>query len=268
MAKGKRGPKFTIAEIQSLLKVIDEILPIGNLEWERVWGRHLSCYLWWERTVELLRCKFQQLACKKMPRGDLNCPHYICSSKHIYRKIVRATDGLDGGSDDEEDLEGDDADNNNNEDNNNVEKGEGERGDNDDDNGYDKGEYVGEQGEDYEGNIDPANLFGAAIKSVLAVATTRTLRAGFTSSSATTSGSKWSSSENLNRAGEKSKKSRGFRQPLWIPRRSPTSESNEGDGDGFSFNRMMSMMMMQQLMESEQRERQYRNESEQWERDY
>jgi hypothetical protein len=46
------------------------------------------------------------------------------------------------------------------------------------------------------------------------------------------------------------------------------SESDEGDCDGFSFGRMMSMMMMQQCMESEQREGQYGNESEQREREY
>jgi hypothetical protein len=110
MAKGKRGPKFTIAEIESLLEVIDEIVPIGNPKWERVWDMHSSCYPGWEQTAELLRCKFQQLAWKKMPTGDLTFPPYICSAKCIYRKIVRATDGLDGGSDDEDKLGGNNAD--------------------------------------------------------------------------------------------------------------------------------------------------------------
>jgi hypothetical protein len=96
MAKGKRGPKFTIAEIESLLKVIDEIVPISNPKWERVWDRILSCYLQWEQTAESLRCKFQQLAHKKMPTGDPTCLPYIRSAKLIYNKIVRATDDLDG----------------------------------------------------------------------------------------------------------------------------------------------------------------------------
>jgi hypothetical protein len=30
MAKGKRGLKFTVPDVESLLKVIDEIVPIGN----------------------------------------------------------------------------------------------------------------------------------------------------------------------------------------------------------------------------------------------
>jgi hypothetical protein len=145
------------------------------------------------------------------------------------------------------------------------ERGEG---DNNYDNGNHRGEYGGEQGKKYKGNIAPANLFGAASESVAAVATARTLKVSSTSSSVTTSSDKWSSSDKLNGAGEKSKKSRGFKQPLWIPWRSPTSESNEGNGEGFSLCRMMSMMMMQSCMESEQRERQYRNESEQRECEY
>ena len=43
--KGKRGFKFTIAEMESLLDVIEEIVPIGNPDWERVWDSHPNCYL-------------------------------------------------------------------------------------------------------------------------------------------------------------------------------------------------------------------------------
>jgi hypothetical protein len=146
MAKGKRGPKFTIAEIESLLKVINEIIPIGNPKWEQIWDRHSSHYPGWDQTAESLRCKFQQLACKKMPTDDPNCLPYIHSAKHIYRKIVRATDGLDGGSKDEEELGGKGGNNNNNKDINNVEEGEGGSGDNYYDMGDDRGEYGGKQG--------------------------------------------------------------------------------------------------------------------------
>ncbi len=120
-------------------------------------------------------------------------------------------------SDVEEEVGGDNADNNKDKKNNNMEEGEEGRAEVDDNNGDNRGEYGGQQGKDYESNIDPADLIGAASKSVLAVATARTFRAGSTSSSATTSGDKWSSSDNLNGEGEKSKKCRGFRQPLQIP---------------------------------------------------
>ena len=59
MVKGKRGAKFTIAELKCLLDEIDEIVPIGDPEWERVWDRHVSTFPTKERTLELLKRKFQ-----------------------------------------------------------------------------------------------------------------------------------------------------------------------------------------------------------------
>ena len=43
--------------------------------------------------------------------------------------------------------------------------------------------------------------------------------------------------------GGATKKSKAYIKPLWIPRKSPTSESNDGDGGCFSFGRMMYMMI-------------------------
>jgi hypothetical protein len=37
MPKGKRGYKFTEKELESLLMAVDEIVPVGNPEWERIW---------------------------------------------------------------------------------------------------------------------------------------------------------------------------------------------------------------------------------------
>ena len=68
--------------------------------------------------------------------------------------------------------------------------------------------------------------------------------------------------------GGATKKSKAFSQPLQIPCKSPTSESNDGDGGGFRFGKMMGMMMMQNKMDNDQRERQYKSESEQREREY
>ncbi len=44
MLQWKRGYKFAISEVESLLKVIDEISPIGNPDLERVWNNHLAHY--------------------------------------------------------------------------------------------------------------------------------------------------------------------------------------------------------------------------------
>ena len=90
--KGRRGFKFTTQEIESMLEVIDEIVPIGNPDWERVWDRHNVRYPQKERTAESLRRKYQTLVKKKMKTGDPNCPPHIRYAKRIYRKIIAATD--------------------------------------------------------------------------------------------------------------------------------------------------------------------------------
>ena len=94
-----------------MLEAIDDIVPIGNPDWERVWDRHNTRYPQKDRTAESLRRKFQTLVKKKMKTGDPNCPPHIRSAKRIYRKIGEATDGSTGGSDLEDDLEDDDEDN-------------------------------------------------------------------------------------------------------------------------------------------------------------
>jgi hypothetical protein len=78
--KGKRGFKFTIIEMENLLNVIKEMVLSGNPNWERVWDSHTTCYPKKERTAKSLRQKFQELARKKMPTGDPNCPPHICSA--------------------------------------------------------------------------------------------------------------------------------------------------------------------------------------------
>jgi hypothetical protein len=99
--KRKRGFKFTIAELEHLFDVIDEVLTIGNPDWEKVCHVHSNAYPTIEWTPESLKCRFQELVCDKIPTGDPNCPPYICEAKQISWKIVLATNGSTGGSDGE-----------------------------------------------------------------------------------------------------------------------------------------------------------------------
>jgi hypothetical protein len=96
--KGKRDFKFSVAELEHMLDIIDDIVPIGNPDWEKVWQEHSAAYSTMERTQESLKRKFQELVRKKNPTGDPNCPPYVCKAKRISRKIVIATDGSTGGS--------------------------------------------------------------------------------------------------------------------------------------------------------------------------
>jgi hypothetical protein len=79
----RRGFKFTVAEIEHLLETIEDVIPIGNPDWERIWQEHSARYPTKERTSESLKRKFQELARKKIPTGDPNCPPYV-------RKYARA----------------------------------------------------------------------------------------------------------------------------------------------------------------------------------
>jgi hypothetical protein len=59
------GCKFSVVEKEHLLDVVEEVVPIRNPDWERISQEHLACYPTKERTEELLKRKFQELACKK-----------------------------------------------------------------------------------------------------------------------------------------------------------------------------------------------------------
>jgi hypothetical protein len=60
----RRGFKFTVVEIEHLLKTIEDVIPIGNPDWERIWQEHSARYPTKERTSESLKRKFHQLARK------------------------------------------------------------------------------------------------------------------------------------------------------------------------------------------------------------
>ncbi len=79
--KDKRGFKLTFAELEHMLDIANKIIPIGNPDWEKVWHGHSAAYLTMEQTPELLKHKFQELVCKKIPTGDPNCPPYVREAK-------------------------------------------------------------------------------------------------------------------------------------------------------------------------------------------
>jgi hypothetical protein len=68
--KSKRGFKFTVAELEHMLDIINNTVPIGNPDWEKVWQEHLAAYPTMEQTPESLKYKFKELVHKKNPTGD------------------------------------------------------------------------------------------------------------------------------------------------------------------------------------------------------
>ncbi len=245
---------------------VEEIVPIGNPEWECVWERHNSCYPNKDRTVESLKRKFQELAKKKVPTGDPNCPPHIIYAQRIYRKIVEATDGSTGGSD----LKGDLEDYNDDKDVDGDEE----------DNGKDVvGNIEFLAGMDEDGDSNDHGEGGGRREHLVMARDLFLQKEGGNNSTAGDASASMSMQHSLSGAkrlstqssgGGRKKSSKGFTQPLWIPWRSSTlDKSGKGDGsDGYSFGNMMSMMMMQNRFDNKQRERQYQKELELREREF
>ncbi len=165
MAKGKRGFKFTIHELESLVKAIEELVSISNTEWERVWDRHIALYPQQDRTIKSLKRKFQEMARAKIKTGDPNMLPHIRGAKQAYYAIVKNRNGSMGGGSDDSFFE--ERDDNSNLDEEESEDGGGEWGEV----GGKGGDFVGDRGEDDAGNttrcgglgtslgVDPTNLF-------------------------------------------------------------------------------------------------------------
>jgi hypothetical protein len=88
-----------------VLEGVKAIIPIRNPNWDKILNQHASCYSTKDHTAKLLKRKFQELARTKIPTGDPNMPPHIRKAKHIYYRIVQATDGSTGGLEDGADLD-------------------------------------------------------------------------------------------------------------------------------------------------------------------
>ena len=111
-SKMSRGRGFTVAEIDCLLEIINDVLPIGPNDWDRVTERHCTFYPGLGRTRESLRRKFASLYNHKKPTGDPSCPVYVRNAKRIFERIKEAMDlsdgeggGVGGGEDEGDDEE-------------------------------------------------------------------------------------------------------------------------------------------------------------------
>ncbi len=52
MPQQKRGFKFALSKIESLLEVVKAIIPIGNPDWDKILNEHASCYPTKDHTAE------------------------------------------------------------------------------------------------------------------------------------------------------------------------------------------------------------------------
>ncbi len=79
---------FTSTEVQGLLQVIEEILPVHGEKWEDVSQPHAENFPNSHRTSESLKRKFQQLYRVKKLTGDPFCPPEVRMAKRIRHLIT------------------------------------------------------------------------------------------------------------------------------------------------------------------------------------
>ena len=96
----KRGAGYCQIEIDSLLDLLEEHLPLSTTEWERIEHLHRCRFPAEDRTQESLKRKFQDLYRTKAPTGDPNIPNDVRRAKEILKKMQMRTCASDCEGDD------------------------------------------------------------------------------------------------------------------------------------------------------------------------
>ena len=79
-------------ETDILLTSIQEVLPIGPLDWEKVVQMHTDQFPEMGRDLQSVRRKFNKLQASRVPTGDPNCPPAVRTAKRIQREIEEKMD--------------------------------------------------------------------------------------------------------------------------------------------------------------------------------
>ncbi len=92
----KKCFNFHQKEINCLLELTDEMLPISEKEWEELAMWHQSFFPEHNHKNDSLKQKFNSIAKKGPLTGSPDCPEYVWYAKAIMNKIAIETDGSTG----------------------------------------------------------------------------------------------------------------------------------------------------------------------------
>ena len=109
-----KGTNYSLDEIDSLLDLIEDELPISATLWENIQKSHLSRYPEQRRGVDSIKRKFKELYSKRVKTGDPNCPQEVRRAKRLRHQIVESMNASDlntvvAGSEEQGSESGDDA---------------------------------------------------------------------------------------------------------------------------------------------------------------
>ena len=113
-ASTRHGKGFMEAETTTLLKAIEQILPINAEAWNEVHDDFNSKHS--PQRVKGLKCKFNKLANKPVPMGNPNMPEDVRLAKSIRSKLFccSGVTNLSEEEGEEEDIEEEEVDDDNN----------------------------------------------------------------------------------------------------------------------------------------------------------
>jgi len=75
-------------EIDALLNIVQQELPIGSFQWESVAGMYSEMFPLYPQTTRSIHNKSNELKDAKMPTGDPNIPYVIKHAKLIAKMIL------------------------------------------------------------------------------------------------------------------------------------------------------------------------------------
>ena len=107
-----RAAAYTQLEIDKLLDLIEDVLPCGADQWERVGTAFRNHFIGAPkpRDTDSLKLKFKTLRLHKKPTGDPLCPPDVKRAKRIYRQIEINSDVIGDEDEDGDHLEDYDGD--------------------------------------------------------------------------------------------------------------------------------------------------------------
>lgn len=94
MANRRNGnPNCGQPELISMLRLLEEHLPIGEAAWKKVGKLHSETFP--HRDVRSIRCEFTSL-CQKIPTGDPGCPEEVILAKRVHFLLGQKAAAGDG----------------------------------------------------------------------------------------------------------------------------------------------------------------------------
>ena len=88
MSPKERSPTYSTDEDESLLELVEEIVPISQMDWEQLVFRHNERWTT-QREYEGLRRKYKSLAESRIPTSDPNCPPLTMKAKATQQGIIK-----------------------------------------------------------------------------------------------------------------------------------------------------------------------------------